>query len=377
VAGISKLGSTQAFGHCISKGGEKMKRLAVVCLTVSLVVAFSLSCQAETLELLTWEGYAPKALMDKFEKETGITVKPTYSNNEEMIAKLRATRGAGFDLAQPSQDRISSVQEKYKLYMPIDYGKLDTDQIVASMLAAVKKNTMVDGKSYAVPHVYGTSGLIVNRKYAPDASDYNDLLNPAYTGRVSYRLKRPTLIGIAFSMGQDPFALYANAKDYEKLMNAVGEKLIEGKVLVKNYWANGDALLQSMRSEEVHVAMAWDNGGWKLHAENPDIDFIAPKSGALGWIDTFAIPAKAKNVEAAYKWINFMLKPENAAVFTNKEKYGTASAKASDHLDAEVKDNFKRSFSQADIDNVKWYPPVPAKLESIEGLILDKVKAAK
>ena len=123
--------------------------------------------------------------------------------------------------------------------------------------------------------------------------------------------------------------------------------------------------------------MAWDNGGWKLHAENPDIDFVAPRSGALGWIDTFAIPAKAKNIEAAYKWINFMLKAENAAVFTNMEKYGTASAGAIDHLDADVKDNFNRSFTTADIDNIKWYPPVPAKLEAIEGLILDKVKAAK
>jgi spermidine/putrescine transport system substrate-binding protein len=180
VAGISNLGSTQAFGHCISKGGEKMKRLAVVCLTVSLVVAFSLSCQAETLELLTWSGYAPKVLMDKFEKETGITVKPTYSNNEEIIAKLRATRGAGFDLAQPSQDRISSVQKKYKLYQPVDFARVDTALIVPSMLEAVKKNTMVGGKSYALPHVYGTSGLIVNRKYAADASDYKDLLNPVY-----------------------------------------------------------------------------------------------------------------------------------------------------------------------------------------------------
>ena len=45
--------------------------------------------------------FAPlKELIDKFQAETGITVKPTYSNNEEMIAKLRATRGAGFDLAQ-------------------------------------------------------------------------------------------------------------------------------------------------------------------------------------------------------------------------------------------------------------------------------------
>ena len=102
-----------------------MKKAAVVCFSVLLVLAFSLSCQAETLELLTWEGYAPKELMDKFEKETGITVKPTYSNNEEMIAKLRATRGAGFDLAQPSQDRISSVQAKYKLYQPIDFAKVD------------------------------------------------------------------------------------------------------------------------------------------------------------------------------------------------------------------------------------------------------------
>jgi spermidine/putrescine transport system substrate-binding protein len=354
-----------------------MKRIAIVSMAVFLVGAFSFSIQAETLELLTWQGYAPKVLMDKFEKETGITVKPTYSNNEEMIAKLRATRGAGFDLAQPSQDRISSVQEKYNLYQPIDYGKLDASQVIPSMLDAVKKNTRVGDQSYGVPHVYGTSGLVVNRKHAPKANDYKDLLNPEYKGRVSYRLKRPTLIGLAFSMGKDPFALYGDAVRYEKMMNEVGHQMIEAKALVKNYWTNGDALLQSMRSGEVHVAMAWDNGGWKLHAENPDIDFIAPISGALGWIDTFTIPAKAKNIEAAYKWINFMLKPENAAVFTNMEKYGTASAGAIDHLDADVKDNFKRSFTPADIDNIKWYPPVPAKLEAIEGLILDKVKAAK
>ena len=85
---------------------------------------------AETLELLTWKGYAPKSLVEKFEKETGITVKTTFSNNEEMIAKLRATRGAGFDLAQPSQDRISSVQEKYNIYQPIDMAKINTGQII-------------------------------------------------------------------------------------------------------------------------------------------------------------------------------------------------------------------------------------------------------
>lgn len=353
-----------------------MKKIVVlaVMLTVSLSSnAFS----QETLKILTWKGYAPQALVEKFEKETGIKVELTFSNNEEMIAKLRATRGAGFDLAQPSQDRISSVQEKFKIYQAMDYSKINADQLIGSMLDAVKKNTMVGDSSFGVPFCYGTSGLIVNKKLAPEAKDYDALLDKAYEGRISYRLKRPTLIGLAFSTGEDPFAKYGDSAAYETLMNSVAEKMVGAKPLVKNYWSNGDALLEMVRSGEVTVAMGWDNGGWKLNAENPDIDFVAPKSGALGWIDTFTIPAKAKNVEAAYKWINFILAPENAAVFTNMEKYGTASKGADQFLDKAIADNFKRSFTAADIDNIKWYPPVPAKLEQIEGKILDKVKAAQ
>ncbi len=349
--------------------------------TITAVVFAALICigsaSAETLELLTWKGYAPKILIEKFKKETGIDVKVTYTNNEEMIAKLRATRGAGFDLAQPSQDRISSVQAKYKIYRPIDLSMIKKNQIIPSMLKAVLANTKVKGKSYAVPFCWGTSGLVVNKKYAPGANDYLAILDPKYKGRVSYRLKRPTLIALGFALGDNPFKKYGDVKAYKALMSRVESQLIKHKDVVKNYWANGDALLQSMRSGEVYVAMAWDNGGWKLHAENPDIDFVAPKSGALGWIDTFALPAKSKNISGAYKWINFMLRPENAAVFTNLEKYGTASEGATKLTDAEVRGNFERCFSKADIDNIKWYPPVPAKLEEIEGRILDRVKAAK
>ena len=356
-----------------------MKKVFVTTLILitMLVFGFGSLYAAEELSLLTWPGYAPQALVDKFEKETGITVKVTNSNNEEMIAKLRATRGAGFDLAQPSQDRIASVQAKYKIYQPIDMSRVKTDQIIDSMLEAVKLNTMVDGQPHAVPFCWGTSGLVVNKKFAPNAGDYSDILNAMYKGRISYRLKRPTLIALAFAMGENPFAKYSDPVAYRALMEKVGQVMIDGKGFVKNYWTNGDNLLQSMRSGEVHVAMAWDNGGWKLHAENPNIDFVAPRSGALGWIDTFAIPAKAKNVDAAYKWINFMLRPENAAAFTNLEKYGTASKGSIQLTNVDIRGNFERSFPQAAIDNIKWYPPVPAKLEEIEGLILDKVKAAR
>ncbi|MEA1915839.1 MAG: extracellular solute-binding protein [Campylobacterota bacterium] len=353
-----------------------MKKLVIASAVAASMLSGVLMAQ-ETLRVLTWKGYAPAELVKAFEKETGIDVKLTYSNNEEMIAKLRATRGAGFDIAQPSQDRISFVQKKFPIYQAIDFSKVNTGQLITSMVDAVKKNSAVDGKAYGVPHCYGTTGMIVNKKLAPDANDWSDLWNPKYEGKISYRLKRPLLIATAFGMGEDPFALYNDKAAYKKLMKRVEKKLIDSKPLVKNYWTSGDTQVNIIKSGDANVISGWDGKGWTLHKTNPDIDFIAPKSGALGWIDTFAIPAKSKNVEGAYKWMNFMLRAENAAFFTNKEGYGTASAGADAHLSAEIKDNFSRSFSKADIDNIKWHPPVPAGFESIEAKVLDRIKAAK
>jgi len=344
----------------------------------AIALALTSSVMAkETLKIITWKGYAPKALIKEFEKETGIKVKVTYSNNEEMVAKLRATRGAGFDLAQPSQDRITAVQKKYKIYQPIDYSKVKTDQLITSMLDAVKKNTGVDGKGYGVPHVYGTTGMIVNKKNAPDAKDWSDLWNPKYKGKISYRLKRPLLIAAAFGMGEDPFALYGDKAAYQKLIDKVEKKLIEAKPLVKNYWTSGDTQVEIIKSGDADVISGWDAKGWSVHKINPDIDFIAPKSGALGWIDTFAIPAKAKNVEGAYKWINFMMRPKNGAAITNASNYGTASKDADKFLNEGIKADFERSFSKEDIDNIKWHPPVPDGFEAIEAKALDRIKSAK
>ena len=69
--------------------------------------------------------------------------------------------------------------------------------------------------------------------------------------------------------------------------------------------------------------------------------------------------------------------PKTRLYSPTRKKYGTASKGAIQLCEPAVKDNFTRSFTEADIDNIKWYPPVPAKLEEIEGKILDKVKAAQ
>ena len=335
------------------------------------------SVNAETLRLLTWGGYAPKAVVDMFKAETGIDVEVTKSNNEDMIAKLSATRGGGFDLVQPSQDRIASAQAEFNIYKPIDLSKIDNSLFVTSMLDSTLKSSMYDGKPYGVPHIWGTSGLIVNSKKAADVKDYADLCNDAYKGKVTYRLKRPTLIAFAFSMGLDPFAAYSDPAEYEKIMLQVQDKLISCKGNVKAYWSGGDAMKNLMRSDETVAAMAWDAGGWQLNDDNKAINFIAPTSGALGWIDAFVIPRKSKNEAAAYKWINFVMQPKIAALITDSAGNFTASKGADEFVNAPLRAKYQSSFDTASVDNIKWYPPVPAGLEMIEGKVLDRIKAAK
>ncbi len=269
----------------------KLRTLATVALTSAMIPALA---QADTLRLLTWGGYAPDEVIDMFEKETGIDVKVTTSNNEDMISKLRATGGSGFDLAQPSQDRIAGAQAEFNIYKPIDLSKIDAKQFIPSMLKSTQAITSVDNSVYGVPHIWGTSGLVVNTKTASDISDYTDLCNADYQGKVSYRLKRPTLIGFAFAMGEDPFAAYADQAQYQKILDKVEAKLVECKGNVKTYWSGSDALMNLLRTEEIVASMAWDAGGWKLNQENTDIEYIAPSSGALGWVDTFTLPRKTK-----------------------------------------------------------------------------------
>jgi len=346
-------------------------------LATTVLAGLASVAQADTLRLLTWGGYAPDDVVAMFEEQTGHTVEVTKSNNEEMIAKLRATVGGGFDLAQPSQDRVMGPQMEFGIYKPMDVSKLNQDLFIPSMLKATMENTTVNGDVYGVPHVWGTSGLVLNTAEAGDVvKDYTDLCDPAVAGKVSYRLKRPTLIGFAFAMGEDPFAAYGDEAKYREIMEKVEAKLTECKANVKTYWGGGDELMNLVRSGEVTASMAWDTGGWKLNEDNADITFVAPASGALGWIDTFVLPAKGQADDVAYEWINFVMQPEIAAKITEAAGNFTASAGADEYAEESLKAKYQASFPPEAVDNIKWYPPVPAGLEAIEGEVLDRVQAA-
>ena len=154
------------------------------------------------LRIISWADYVPAEVIADFKKETGIQVEVTLSNNEEMISKLRATGGAGFDLAQPSQDRILGAQQEFRIYRPIDLSKVKIEQFMPDLLETVKKNASIDGKLYALPYVWGAEALVVNSKKAKIA-DYTDLCRPELKGKTAVRLKRPTLMAFALASGID------------------------------------------------------------------------------------------------------------------------------------------------------------------------------
>ena len=329
---------------------------------------------AGKLRIITWSDYIPQDIIDQFKKETGIQVEVSLSNNEEIISKLRATGGAGFDLAQPSQDRIISAQQEFRIYRPIDLTKVKLDEFRPDLLEIVKKNATLDGKLYALPYVWGTEGLLVNSKLAR-ISDYLDLCRADLKGKTSVRLRRPTLMAFALAIGRDPFALYGDTKAYTALMDEVGRTLISCKPNFRFFYDNKDQLINGVRSGEIVASMMWDSVSWKLNRENPDLKYVNPKSGAIAWLDTMALPARGRNEAGVYAWINFTMRPDIAAKIAKSIGNFSASKDADALMDPRLKTQFAESFPDG-MKNMKWYPTIPPGLEEIEGRVLDRVKAA-
>ena len=207
------------------------------------------------------------------------------------------------------------------------------------------------------------------------SSDLLDLCRPELKGRTAVRLKRPTLMAFALALGKDPFALYGNPKAYSALMDQVGKTLTACKANFRFFYDNKDQLLNGIRSGEIWAAMMWDASGWTLNRENPDIKFINPRSGAIAWMDTFVLPARGRNDAAAYSWINFVMRSQNAARVAKSIGSMSAAKGADQYMDPRARAQFNETFPQG-LKNIRWYPAIPPGLEEIEGEVLDRIKAA-
>ncbi len=331
------------------------------------------------LRMLTWEGYAPDELVKKFTDETGIDVEISYiGDNNELIAKMAATHGVGYDLVSPTLSYVATAQKDQGIYQPIDLSKVKTDQIIPANLNAILENSKYEGKSYALPFIWGTTAMVVNTERAPDAGEsYLDLCNPEYEGRISYRSKYDTLYMFAYAQGLDPAAAVKDEAEYRKVMDQVLDKLIECKPYVRVYWDSRQQLEDLLTKEEVWVASAWDASAWTLSLKDPKFKYIVPKEGAVGWFDTLAISAGAENIDAAYKWINFILSPENASVIVNQTGYQTASVGSAEMASPELAKLVAESLPPEKMETINWYFPKPDYAKDIEADVEEQLKAAK
>ena len=350
---------------------------ALLAAALAALAATAASAQDNKLRLLTWADYVPADVVAQFKKETGIDVEVTLSNNEEMISKLRATGGAGFDLAQPSQDRIVGPQQEFGIYKPIDMSKIKTELFIPSMLDATKKNTTLERPGLRPAAHLGHRRPRRQHQARADVATTRTCASPEYKGKTSMRLKRPTLLAFAFASGKDPFALYNDPKAYAALMDDVGKKLAACKANIKFFWdnkdqlLNGDAHRRDRRRDDVgHRRLEAERreSGHPVHrAASPARWAGSTRSRCRPRAATTPRPTRGSTSTCARR------SPRRSR---RRPATSPASKGADQLMDAKLKAQFAKSFPEAALKNIKWYPAVPPGIEDIEGKVLDRVKAA-
>lgn len=188
------------------------------------------------------------------------------------------------------------------------------------------------GNQYSVPYLWGTTGIAVNGDAIDPATvtSWADLWKPEYQGRIMMMND----VREVFHVGLRVLGYSANSTNPEEI-EAAYNKLAELMPGVRTF--NSDAPRMPYLEGETDIGMIW-NGEAVMGAEDlPALTYIYPQEGAIVWFDSFVIPKNAKNVEAAHKFIDFMLRPEIAAEISTEIGYATPNLPARELLDEEVK----------------------------------------
>lgn len=157
-----------------------------------------------TLKIYNWGDYIDESVLDDFKswykEQTGEELKiiyQTFDINEIMLTKI-ARGKEDFDLVCPSDYIIERMMKK-DLLLPLnrDFGNTpDYTRNISPYITRELSKLDQDGKKtsdYAVPYMWGTTGLLYNKKFVPEADveSWACLWDPKYKGKIlmkdSYR----------------------------------------------------------------------------------------------------------------------------------------------------------------------------------------------
>ena len=311
------------------------------------------SYAATELHVLNWQGYGTdeKWALEMFEKKTGIKVVHDYFTSEqEMLTKLRTAPGT-YDVVLMNNIYVKDAA-KEGLIQAIDEKKISNFGDLTPSLRDSDR-FVVDGKHFAISWVWGVTSFAINTdkiKTAPDSLGV--MWDKQYAGRIGFRDDAMEAVQLAaLATGQD---MNAPAD-----LNAIKDKLKALKPQLKTLWTSEDEWNKHVSAGEYDIASYWSGSAARSKkAMKLPVSFVIPKEGAIGWFDGLTVAAKAPNVEAAHKFIDFMVSPDFYVPWdTNVGAPVSANAKADTMLPDDALN--KAVLSNPDvIKRLHWMAPV-------------------
>jgi len=281
--------------------------------------------------LATWPNYHDPANFEAFTKATGAHVQVNvFGSNEEMLAKLQAG-GSGWDVFVPTNYTITTYVGE-DLIEPLDTSKLPNYKADAFDPRFSDAGT-VDGKLYAVPKNWGTTGYVVNTKHTKGKTlttwkEFWDITKTDFSGRTMVHDYQLTTIGNALKY----FGYSFNSVKENELADA--EKLLL-EVKPHLFAINSD-YQPSLRNGDAWMSMCWTGDGKQLNSDMPEMAYVLGKEGGEIWSDYYAVPKGAEHRDAAYALINFLLDPAVNAREVQAHGYPVADSRTNKLLPKEL-----------------------------------------
>ncbi len=271
------------------------------------------------------------ATIVNFMKATGIDVdyKIAIDDNVSFTAKfegdLKAGKGIGFDIAQPTAWMASKwIKNGWVEEIPADLVP-NKKNLIDAMASPAWDPT----RSKSMPYSIIQTGIA----YYPDKVGFEitsikDLFKPELNGKITILSEMRDAVGfMLLSMGIKP----ADAK-LEEMLRACEElkKLRDAGQFRK---ITGNGYIEDLGAGDTAAAMAWSGDVAGIQTDTPDLKWVLPTEGGILSSDTLIIP-KGGNVETASAWINYLYDPTVSGPLFEAISYGSPVKGAADSMTA-------------------------------------------
>ncbi len=295
----------------------------------AILLAGTALAQAEgVLQLYNWGNYTSPELLAKFEAETGIKVTVTdYDSNDTALAKIEAG-GHGFDLVVPSANYVPIWVEK-GLIVPLDLAKLPNHANIAPEWRDVSWDP---GRAHTVPWQWGTTGIAVNTAVYPGDINTSAIfleVPEELKGKINVVPEMNDIVAMAtMYAGGEPCS-----EDPEVLKKA-RDLLIAAK---PNWLAMDYGATENLSNNNWAASVNWNGSTMRARIANPTVAYGYPKEGYPVFMDSVALLADAQNTEEAYKFLDFIMVPENAAMISAFARYANGIAGSVEFMPEDMK----------------------------------------